>query len=197
MILNVTIRIRSPAICPFHAGQSSFPFNGDFCFSCDRYQIFNFRFADLVSFIFTVYSEYHYLAYTYTAFFTLDGFTLLVVLPKNKIRSIINSFIINTELPRLLIFLYCSPGIFSHLFETLLLLLLCPGSNISNELLSMGFHSGYPAFLSQRDRVTFFQTHHNYIWRVLPSGNSIFARDRKTVSIAIHLIANLRKQFRR
>ena len=68
--------------------------------------------------------------------FTLDCFTLLVVLPKNKIRSIINSFkLLNSELPRLLIFLYCSPGTFSHSFETLLFLLVWPGTNISNELL--------------------------------------------------------------
>jgi hypothetical protein len=57
--------------------------------------------------------------------FTLDCFTLLVVLPKNKIRSIINSFkLLNTELPWLLIFLYCSPGTFCYRFETLLFLLL-------------------------------------------------------------------------
>jgi len=68
--------------------------------------------------------------------FTLDCFTLLVVLPKNKIRSIINSFkLLNTELPRLLIFLYCSPGTFSHSFETLLFLLVWQETNISNELL--------------------------------------------------------------
>lgn len=51
--------------------------------------------------------------YVYSSFIP-DGFTLLVVLPKNKIRSIINSFkLSNTELPRLLIFLYCSAELFA------------------------------------------------------------------------------------
>jgi len=83
------------------------------------------------------------------------------------------------------------------MFETLLLYLCARKSNFSNELLSIGFPFRLPGFPVPKDRVTFFQTHHNYIWRVSPSGKSIFARDRKTVSIAMHLIANLRKQFRR
>jgi hypothetical protein len=142
---------------PFHVGRSSFPFNGDFPSSCARFQIFSFWFADFVSFIFSYNLNITIKFINMQLFFTLDCFTLLVVIPKNKIRSIINSFIINTELPRLLIFLYCSPGTFSHMFVTLLLLLVCPGSNVRNELLSIVSHSGYPAFLSRKTGLRFFK----------------------------------------
>jgi hypothetical protein len=99
--------------------------------------------------------------------FTLDCFTLLVVLPKNKIRSIINSFkLLNTELPWLLIFLYCSPGTFCYRFETLLFLLLWPGTNISNELLLLNSHPRLPGFPVWETGLRFIQTHHNYIYRV-------------------------------
>ena len=72
--------------------------------------------------------------------FTLDFFTLLVVLPKNKIRSFINSFkFLYTEQPRLLIFLYCSPENFSFKSKTLLFNHLLLETNSSKVLLFFEF----------------------------------------------------------
>jgi hypothetical protein len=142
---------------PFHVGRSSFPFNGDFPSTCVRFIIFSFRFADFVSFIFSYNPNITIKFINMQLFFTLDCFTLLVVIPKNKIRSIINSFIINTGLPRLLIFLYCSPGTFSHMFETLLLYL-CARDRISvTNYFLLDSHSGYPAFLSRKTGLRFFK----------------------------------------
>jgi hypothetical protein len=120
---------------PLYAGQTSTPYSGISVLSVFRYQIFSmqicwFRQLHRYSTILTLLLS----LYLYS-FFTLDCFTPLVFLPKNKIRSIINSFIINTFLPWLLIFLYCSPWTVSHMFKTLLFLLLWPETNTSNELL--------------------------------------------------------------
>jgi len=151
--------------------------------------------TDLANFIFPVLNIILLSLYVYNLF-TLDCFTLLAVLPKNKIRSIINSFVINTELPWLLIFLYCSPWTFSHRFKkTLLLFVLWQGTNMSNELLftkSLFRLPGFPAFerqgyvLFKRTIIIFIESD--------PAGKSVFARDRKTIYFAIHLIAHLRKQ---
>jgi len=67
---------------------------------------------------------------------------------------------------RLLIFLYCIARTLSHMFKTLLFLLLRPEINRSNELLLEIPHPDYPAFLSGETGLRFIQTHHNYICRV-------------------------------
>jgi hypothetical protein len=142
---------------PLYAGRTSASYSEISVLAVFRYRIFSMqicwyrqfhRYSTILTLLLSL--------YLYSFFFTLDCFTPLVFLPKNKIRSIINSFIINTFLPWLLIFLYCSTGTFSHMFKTLLSLLLQPGTNISNELLLCISHPDYPAFLSQRDRVTLY-----------------------------------------
>jgi hypothetical protein len=65
--------------------------------------VLNFQHSDWLIFVsFILYSTTSILLsslYQYSSF-TFDCFTLLVLLPKNKIRSIINSFkLLNTELP--------------------------------------------------------------------------------------------------
>lgn len=83
---------------PFHAGQTSIPFYGDFgsslclgqtfCIQTDWCWLLHFSRTILILLL---------SLYVYNSF-TLDCFTLLVVLPKNKIRSIINSFkLLNSE----------------------------------------------------------------------------------------------------
>lgn len=69
--------------------------------------------------------------------------------------------------------------------------------NRSNELLLDNPYRGLPGFPVWETGLRFIQTHHNYIYRVWPTAKFIFARDRKTISIVIHLIAHLREQYRR
>ncbi len=52
----------------------------------------------------------------------------------------------------------------------------------------------YPAFLSERQGYVLFKRTIIIFIESNPMGILFFARDRKTVSIVIHLIAHLRKQ---
>ena len=52
----------------------------------------------------------------------------------------------------------------------------------------------YPAFLSERQVYVLFKRTIIIFIESNPMGILFFARDRKTVSIVIHLIAHLRKQ---
>ena len=141
-----TIRINLPFIFQILSVSTSFPLR--FClFSC--LLLSNFASDPLIwsVFIFKVQTSYCYSVSTCTVHLLFDCFTLLVTIPKNKIRSIINSFIINTVWPRLLIFLYCSPGTFSHRFKTLLFLLLWPENEYKQRVTFIDFLPDYPAFL--------------------------------------------------
>jgi len=106
-IVNVTIRNTVPFIFSFHIGQTPIPFYGDLRSSGDWFKFPAFRFRWFWKIIISTNLTLLLSLHLYSSF-TLDCFTLLVVLPKNKIHSIINSFkSLNNEQPRLLIFLYC------------------------------------------------------------------------------------------
>jgi len=91
--------------------------------------------------------------------------------------------------------LYCSP---EHLppGRNIPVLTWGPETNIGNELPSIGFPSRLPGFpVLVGTGLRFSQTHIIIFGESHPAGKSVSARDRKTISIAIHRIANLRKQF--
>jgi len=59
----------------------------------------------------------------------------------------------------------------------------------------MDFLPDYPAYLSRGETgLRFIQTHHYYIYRVVPERADFLASNRKTVYVVIHLIARLRIQ---